>query len=531
MAEKTHSPQSTPPPSHLPTVEEVAYGASLTSNVPTELVTAPPAEPATLSAEGSSKNKKQALISTILSIPNASIFQVVSSTSNKKTIGAGELHVYSSAPLGVEANVTPTTFMTLETNDTPTKSYKSLITHPLMPQSTAQKTSDDTWQFSVPGDGFLELHLASASPSDIAALENLLADRIVYTNQYKLRSQLALVDDVGQIFGVVDKDEVEIEVDDSINLPQNAKAPVVVSDIGSPEDELDSDKPLRFKVQVPKVDDMADYLTSASQYFGEGMVKGATVVAGGITASGTFLSSKIPETQKPLKISPFIKNRIRNLSKASRVTFSVTSRFKKAIVTGAMNTGYKALRYWTAKDDPEQYSTMQNFAYAVLNSAGVLIQAAEDSFGIMSTPAIAATQDLAGRALGPDAKEIVSEALEGFKNFTLVYFDNVGISRRAFLQSSRIAALQTAQEVRDGKIKMKENKRKQKTPQKEELGDTATSSGGTVTAKATGLKNLVFSYFGRSEEDYVEGGSSSPTKRESVVADASSSNGKKKKTE
>jgi hypothetical protein len=31
------------------------------------------------------------------------------------------------------------------------------------------------------------------------------------------------------------------------------------------------------------VDDMADYLTSASQYFGESMIKGATAVAGGIT--------------------------------------------------------------------------------------------------------------------------------------------------------------------------------------------------------------------------------------------------------
>jgi hypothetical protein len=28
---------------------------------------------------------------------------------------------------------------------------------------------------------------------------------------------------------------------------------------------------------------MADYLTIASQYFGESMIKGATVVAGGIT--------------------------------------------------------------------------------------------------------------------------------------------------------------------------------------------------------------------------------------------------------
>ncbi|KAF9213403.1 hypothetical protein BGZ59_005400 [Podila verticillata] len=505
MTERNPSPPSTPPPSYLPTAEDVSAASSSAE-------TAPP------STAFDAPEQKQALISTILSIPNAAISQVQSATSDKKLIGTGELRVYSTAPLGVATNVPATTFMTLETNDTPTKSYKSLITHPLMPKSTAQKTGDDTWQFSVVGNGFLELRLPEASQSDIAAFENLLADRIVYTNRYHLRNQLALVDDIGQIYGVLDKDEVEIEDDESINLPQNAKAPVVVREVGTSDET--GDKPVKLEVSVPSVDDMADYLTSASQFFGESMIKGATAVAGGITTSSTFLNSKIPETQKPLKISPFIKNRIRNLTQVSRATFSVTSRFKRAVVSGALTTGYKAIKYWTAKDDPEKYSSMQNFAYAVLNSAGVLIQAAEDSFGIMSTPAVSATQDLAGRALGPDVKEIVSHALEGLKNFTLVYFDNAGISRRAFLQSSRIAALQTAQEVRDGKIKMKERKKE------------AENTSVPLSTKASDVKNLIFSYFGRSEEDYAKGGPSSPSKRASTPStEGPSSNDKKKKTE
>jgi hypothetical protein len=168
---------------------------------------------------------------------------------------------------------------------------------------------------------------------------------------------------------------------------------------------------------------------------------------------------------------------------------------------------------------------MQNFAYAVLNSAGVLIQAAEDSFGIVSTPAISATQDLAGRALGPDAKEIVSNALEGLKNFTLVYFDNAGISRRAFLQTTRTAALQTAQEVREGKIKMRERKK-----EAEKEAEKATSI--PLSAKASEMKNLIFSYFGRSEEDHAKGGLSSPSKRvPTPSAEGSSFSDTKKKTE
>ncbi|KAG0289914.1 hypothetical protein BGZ98_003649, partial [Dissophora globulifera] len=231
----------------------------------------------------------------------------------------------------------------------------------------------------------------------------------------------------------------------------------------------------------------------------------------------------IPETQKPLKISPFIKNRIRNVSKASRFSFSFTSRVKSAIVNRALDSGYKAIKYWTASDDPQSYSTMQNICYSILNSAGVLIQAAEESVGIVSTPAISATQELAGRALGPDVKEMVTEALEGLKSFTLVYFDGAGISRRAFLQTSRLAALQTAQEVKDGKLKMKERKK-----EAAEHVEGATSSLATAAgAAATRVKELAFRYFG-STDDQDQGQGQAQGSAAAGPSGTSSSNGKKK---
>ncbi|KAF9103685.1 hypothetical protein BGX29_003053 [Mortierella sp. GBA35] len=486
-------------------------------------------------------DKPAAMIQVVLTIPNTTISQLTSSTAGKKLIGTGELKIYSTSGLTTSsssstsdqtATATPaidgknhqhTTFMTLETKDTPSKSYKSLITHPLMPSSTAQKTGDLTWRFSVPGNGLLEVQLPEqAQSSDIAALENLLTDRIVYTNQYQLRHQLALVDDVGQIYGVLDKEDVEVEDDDNVSLSENAKSPVVVEAIEAP-DEFE-DEPLRLRISVPSADDMADYLTSASQYFSESLIKGATVVAGGITTSSTYLNSRIPETQKPLRISPFIKNRIRNLTSVSRATFSVTKRLKSAIVTGALNSGYRVIKYWTTKDDPESYSTMQNMAYSILNSAGVLIQAAEESIGIVTAPAISATQDLAERTLGPDAKELVREALEGLKIFTLVYFDGAGVSRRAFLYTSRAAALQTAQEVREGKIKMKERK---KNPEDHVQGSlqfpaSANAAAASAGAAATHVKELIFSYFGKGEE--ARGSSSSGASNASAAGD-------KKKTE
>ncbi|KAG0206903.1 hypothetical protein BGX28_001772 [Mortierella sp. GBA30] len=485
------------------------------------------------------EDRTAALIQIVLAIPNATISHLPKSTTKKKLIGHGELRVYSSALPGYSPEdsssssssvytkrTPPTTFMTLETNDTPTKSNKSLITHPLMPRSTAQKIDDHTWRFSVAGNGYLELQLPKASGSDIAALENLLTDRIVYTNQYQLRNQLALVDDVGQIYGVLDQDEAELEDDDNVSLSENAKSPVVVEAI-EPKDGSE-DKPLKLKISVPSADDMADYITTASQFFGENLVKGATIVAGGITSSSTYLHSKIPETQKPLKVSPFIKNRIRNLTKVSRRTLSITGRLKSAVISTALNSGYKIIKYWTSKDDPESYSTMQNIAYSILNSAGVLIQAAEESFNIVSGPAITAAQDLAGRTLGPDVKELVTEALESFKNFTLVYFDRAGISRRAFLQTTRVAALQTAQEVREGRIKMKERK---KDSEDRAQGSVAASA----SAAATHVKELVFRYFGKTDEqdsgEDVSSAEGSSSKRVAGVTQGPRSSEKKKKTD
>ena len=122
---------------------------------------------------GAADNKPAAMIQVVLTIPNTIISQVTSATAEKKLIGKGELKVYStsnvspegpsSSPASAGTEATNghqhTTFMTLETNDTPTGSYKSLVTHPLMPSSTGQKTGDHTWRFSVPGSGFLEVQV------------------------------------------------------------------------------------------------------------------------------------------------------------------------------------------------------------------------------------------------------------------------------------------------------------------------------------------------------------------------------------
>ncbi|KAF9356700.1 hypothetical protein BGX34_009786 [Mortierella sp. NVP85] len=438
-------------------------------------------------------------IQVVLSIPHATIYHhATDATASPKTlIGTGELRVYSTvqpdADKGKPAQDAPpqTSFMALEDYDSSSDTRKNLIAHPLMPNSTAEKTAARVWKFSVPGSGSLELQLLRASDEEVSALENLLTDRIVYTNQHQFRNKLALVDDVGQVIGILDEEDVEVDDQDNVSLCEDKKSPVIIRAI-EPQDD-NEDKPLKLKVSVPSADDMADYLTTASQHFGARMVRGATRLAGGITSSSAYINSKIPETQNPLKVSPFIKNRVRNLTQVSRVTFSVTGRIKSTVIQKAFDTGYKALKSWSAKDDPHQYSTMQNFCYSLLNSAGIIIQATEESIGIISTPAIIATQDLAGK-FGPEARELVTEALEGLKVLTLVYFDGAGVSRKAFLHTTRMAALQTSQEVKEGKIKLRERKKNPSEHVQGTLPFAATANNAVGQAK-----ELYFKYFGKTD--------------------------------
>ncbi|KAG0236161.1 senescence-associated protein-domain-containing protein [Mortierella sp. GBAus27b] len=451
-------------------------------------------------------------IQVVLTIPGATVFHhPPDPTATKKFIGTGELRVYSTvqdtkAPK--DGSLPQTTFMALENHDAATDTRKNLIAHPLMPSSTAEKTADKVWRFQIPESGSLELQLLGASDAQIVALENLLADRTMYTNQHKLRNKLALVDDVGQVVGILDED---IEVDDSDNVSLSGdKSPVVVQAI-EPQDDND-DKPLKLKITLPSADDMADYITSASQSFGAGMIRSATLVADGINSSSAYLSSKIPETQNPLTISPFIRKRIHNLTQVSRVTFSITNRIKTKVIQTAFDSGYRTIKYFTSKDDPNEYSAMQHFCYSILNSAGIIIQATEDSVGIISTPAINATQELAGRIAGPDAREIVTDALEGLKTLTLVYFDSAGVSRKAFLRTTRLAALQTAQEVKEGKIKMKARQKEPNEPIEVPIPFAGTARDAAATAKdaAGQVKKLYFKYFGKTDSDgaTAEGSSS-----------------------
>lgn len=43
---------------------------------------------------------------------------------------------------------------------------------------------------------------------------------------------------MGQIYGVLDKDDVEVEDDDNVSLSENAKSPVVVEAIEGPDDSV-----------------------------------------------------------------------------------------------------------------------------------------------------------------------------------------------------------------------------------------------------------------------------------------------------
>jgi hypothetical protein len=196
--------------------------------------------------------------------------------------------------------------------------------------------------------------------------------------------------------------------------------------------------------------------------------------------SGAYINSKIPQTKTPITISPTIRSHIGAATRFSRKTLSYTNRAKKTVLSKVFDAGYNALRDWSAKDNKENYSTVQNMCFSVLNSAGILIQATEESVGIIAAPTLKVTQEFASRTLGPDAGQVVAEAFEGMGNFYLVYFDNSGVSRRAFLKTTRKAALRTSEEIRGRKIKLNDRK-----------------SATSATISSSKVKELIFKHVGK----------------------------------
>lgn len=105
-------------------------------------------------------------IQVVLSIPNATIYHHATdaTTSSKKLIGTGELRVYSTVQPDTKDQSSEdappqTSFMALEHYDSSSDTRSNLIAHPLMPNSTAEKTAARVWKFSVPSSGSLELQL------------------------------------------------------------------------------------------------------------------------------------------------------------------------------------------------------------------------------------------------------------------------------------------------------------------------------------------------------------------------------------
>ncbi|KAG0256708.1 hypothetical protein DFQ27_005540 [Actinomortierella ambigua] len=508
----------------------------------------------------STDDDRQPLVQVVLQIPEATIHQLTNDNT-KKLIGTGDLRVYSSvlsqpvhaageeesggnggagnsnrsasssptpsASTGSAASMSSmssrpaplTTFMTLETSDNGSP-RKSLITHPLLPRSTVQKISDRAWLFPVPGSGSIELTLS----------------KIVYSNQHDLRNSLALVDDAGQIVGVLDTDSAEIvDEDDAVSLSENKKTPVVVEEAAD-----DGTNRIKLKVSLPTSEDMSHWLTTASQYLGEGMIKGATFVAGGIESTHGYLNTKIPETSKPLKISPFIRKRIRNLTSVSRKTYSLTGRVKQAVVNRAVGMAVSGIQSWSkssssppsssSADGGEDgqaggsYSSWQQLANALLISAGILIESAETSFGLVATPAAIAAQDLTGKYLGPEAKDVMTEALTGVGQLTLVYFDGFGISRRALLKTGRVAALQSAREIRERKngqlqyVQQKEDEQEEEEERQKQAEEKDKKQGeSTLASGVRQVKELIFRYFGHADKGGDGGGASSTSSEDEAL--------------
>jgi hypothetical protein len=70
--------------------------------------------------------------------------------------------------------------------------------------------------------------------------EDILADRIIYENPHKLRNKLALVDETGKIYGVLDDEDIDVDDSDNVSLSEDRKSPVNIRAIEPPNTKVNS---------------------------------------------------------------------------------------------------------------------------------------------------------------------------------------------------------------------------------------------------------------------------------------------------
>ncbi|RUP00485.1 senescence-associated protein-domain-containing protein [Jimgerdemannia flammicorona] len=227
---------------------------------------------------------------------------------------------------------------------------RNILTLPLVSQSKAWQEEEKTFAFPAPDGGVYKLEMLSANPTTLDFLSDLLTHLVTFENRHRIRNAFALVDPVsGEVMEQLVADDVVLGPQDDSSWDEES---VAASDdlavgssflpsrmgVGAKEPIVVDEEQIRLMRKARRIRNMnttGDILVVSSGLMAQGMVKGATILARGISSGSRMIEKRIQPRNTPLRFSEETKAKLAAARRLSGAVYHATTTTLTATVTTA----------------------------------------------------------------------------------------------------------------------------------------------------------------------------------------------------
>ncbi|KAL1925227.1 uncharacterized protein VTP21DRAFT_110 [Calcarisporiella thermophila] len=376
----------------------------------------------------------------------------------QKVVGRGEINILQ-ITMTHEWEVKQLTFLQQEGNGADLPG----VIHPLLPEMRAFKRGMNEFLFPVPGrEGTAYVvELEGMDGDTIETLEDLLSCLIVYENRRNIRNTLALIDQNGRVVEEL-AHNVHLASSDEEKATEVQGANRMPIILGAEEARaLREGRPIE-RVR-PATNGVGDTLVTSSEYIAWAVVKGAGLLAKGLTLGSNALSKRITPKEKPVNISPSTRENIRRAKYVTgtiyRVTTKVVDTALKYAFDGASKVAKGLERPKSEQDQHSAYTAAKSLAVQSLHAIGIIVEGFHEGVQQVLTSGKHGASQIVNRRYGPEASEVVADVFDVTNNTicTLVYIDGRGFTRRALLTRAGAYILERQRGERETNTAMEEN--------------------------------------------------------------------------
>ena len=235
-----------------------------------------------------------------------------------------------------------------------------------------------------------------SSPQDLAAFHDTISSIISTTD---LRKQLALIDNQGNVLGVVGSGSSNQFVEDgSLRPPKYQEMPPELSLVPASQAQpvVIEYNQEQQEQKVSLLDTSNGYIQMGANLVCAGIVFGANVLSYGIRAGSNYMIKNSAPAQEPTKVSPAMKSSVNMAHKYSTKAVKI-SHATVSSVLGAVQSIGKSVGKTVGMDDPKK---SQSGLRGLVKNIAVAVDKVGDSLDYGIKKVVGDTKDATGNVVG-----------------------------------------------------------------------------------------------------------------------------------